>query len=92
LVRALMGLSIPATRHFYKRVTKKGISPEEDRLLAEEFRQLRRARGVPEMTIDEQWQLLAHFRRYTFCKSHAVIYALLAWQCAYAKAHKPLHF
>ncbi len=92
MVRALTGLSIPATHRFYKRATKKNVTPEEDRLLAEEFEQLCRARGVPELTIDEQWQLLAHFRRYTFCKSHAVSYALLAWQCAYAKAHKPLHF
>src|SRR5260370_32126729 len=91
MIRALTGLSIPDTHRFYKRATRR-VTEEEDRLLAEEFRQLCRGRGVPEATVAEQWLLLTHFRRYTFCKSHSVSYALLAWQCAFAKAHKPLQF
>jgi DNA polymerase III alpha subunit len=91
MIRALTGLSIPETHRFYKRATKR-VAEEEDRSLAAEFRQLCQARGVPEATIAEQWLLLTHFRRYTFCKSHAVSYALLAWQCAYAKAHRPQPF
>jgi DNA-directed DNA polymerase III PolC len=91
MIRALTGLSIPATHRFYKRATKR-VSEEEDRALAEEFRQLALARGISEATIAEQWQLLTHFRRYTFCKSHAVSYALLAWQCAFAKANRPQPF
>jgi DNA polymerase III alpha subunit len=65
---------------------------QEDRRLAEEFRQLCLARGIDEATIAEQWLLLTHFRRYTFCKSHAVSYGLIAWRCAYAKVHHPLAF
>jgi DNA polymerase-3 subunit alpha len=91
MIRALTGLTIPDTHRFYKKATKR-VSEEEDRALAAEFRQLCQARGVSEATIAEQWVLLTHFRRYTFCKSHAVSYALLAWQCAYAKAHRPQQF
>jgi DNA-directed DNA polymerase III PolC len=91
MIRALTGLSIPETHRFYKRATKR-VTAEQDRELAQEFRQLCAARGISETTIAEQWQLLTHFRRYTFCKSHAVSYALLAWQCAYAKAHLPQQF
>jgi DNA polymerase-3 subunit alpha/error-prone DNA polymerase len=91
MIRALTGLPIPDTHRFYKRATKR-VTEEEDHALAAEFRQLCQARGIPDATIAEQWLLLTHFRRYTFCKSHAVSYALLAWQCAYAKAHRPLEF
>jgi DNA-directed DNA polymerase III PolC len=91
MVRALTGLSVPETHRFYKRATKR-VPEDVDRQLAEEFRQLCLARGIPETTIAEQWLLLTHFRRYTFCKSHAVSYALIAWRCAYAKAHWPLYF
>jgi error-prone DNA polymerase len=91
MIRALTGLSVSETHRFYKRATKR-VPEDVDRQLAEEFRQLCLARGIPEATIAEQWLLLTHFRRYTFCKSHAVSYALIAWRCAYAKAHWPLHF
>ncbi len=91
MIRALTGLPIPDTHRFYKKATKR-VNEEDDRKLAEEFRQLCLARGIPEAVIAEQWRLLTHFRRYTFCKSHAVSYALLAWQCTYAKAHRPLQF
>jgi DNA-directed DNA polymerase III PolC len=91
MIRALTGLSVPDTHRFYKRATKR-VSEEEDRRLAEEFRQRCLARDILEPTIAEHWLLLTHFRRYTFCKSHAVSYGLIAWRCAYAKAHHPLHF
>jgi len=91
MIRALTGLSVPETHRFYKRATKR-VPEDVDRQLAEEFRQLCLARGIPETTIAEQWLLLTHFRRYTFCKSHAVSYGLIAWRCAYAKAHWPLYF
>jgi DNA-directed DNA polymerase III PolC len=91
MIRALTGLSVPDTHRFYKRATKR-VPEDEDRRLAAEFRELCLARGIPEQTIAEQWLLLTHFRRYTFCKSHAVSYALIAWRCAHAKAHYPAHF
>ena len=91
MIRALTGLSVPESHRFYKRATKK-VTDEQDRLLADEFRRLCAGRGVPAETVAEQWLLLTHFRRYTFCKSHAVSYALLAWQCVAAKARSPLQF
>jgi DNA polymerase III alpha subunit len=91
MIRALTGLSVPETHRFYKRATKR-VTEEVDRQLAGEFRDPCLARGIPEATISEHWQLLTHFRRYTFCRSHAVSYALIAWRCAFAKAHFPLQF
>ena len=91
MIRALTGLSVPETHRFYKKATKR-VPEDVDRQLAAEFRELCLARGIAETTIAEQWGLLTHFRRYTFCRSHAVSYALIAWRCAYAKAHYPLYF
>ena len=92
IIRALTGLSIPETHRLYKRATRKAVTEDQGRLLADEFRGLCQERGFPAETAAEHWQLLTHFRRYTFCKSHAVSYALLAWQVVAAKAHRPLQF
>jgi DNA-directed DNA polymerase III PolC len=35
---------------------------------------------------------IGRFREYSFCKAHAVSYALIAWQESYLKAHCPLAF
>jgi DNA polymerase III alpha subunit len=91
MLRALTGWSLTDTHRFYKRATKR-VDETQDRLLAEEFGLACQRRGIPEATIGEQWLLLTHFRRYNFCKSHAVSYGLLAWRCAYAKVHRPLAF
>src|SRR5262249_35731227 len=50
------------------------------------------ANGIPQAAALEQWAMLPKFNRYSFCKSHAVSYGLIAWQAAYLKAHYPLAF
>jgi DNA polymerase III alpha subunit len=40
----------------------------------------------------ELWVQLAKFNHYSFCKSHAVSYGLIAWKAASLKAHYPLYF
>jgi DNA polymerase III alpha subunit len=47
---------------------------------------------VPGALAAEQWLQLTKFRHYTFCKSHAVSYGLLAWTGAYLKRHYPVCF
>jgi DNA polymerase-3 subunit alpha len=46
----------------------------------------------PKKKAEEIWALIEPFARYGFNKSHAVAYALLAYQTAYLKAHSPVHF
>jgi DNA-directed DNA polymerase III PolC len=86
VIHLLTGLSIPDADRFRKRVTKHRTE-EEARVLGEEFRQLCLRSGVPEAVALEQWPYLARFNYYTFCKSHAVSYGLIAWTAAYLKAH-----
>ena len=38
------------------------------------------------------WAQLAKFNQYSFCKSHAVSYGLIAWQAAWLKTHHPVAF
>jgi len=91
LLRALTGLSVLEADHFFKRITKQRTEEEAARL-AEEFHEACAARGIPRAMALEQWTQLDRFKYYTFCKSHAVSYGLIAWQSAYLKAHHPLCF
>jgi DNA polymerase III alpha subunit len=90
VLRALSGLPVPDAARFYKRVAKSG--PDDEQRLAEEFFRLCAPSGLDRTALAEQWLQLSKFRHYTFCKSHAVSYGLIAWQEAYLKAHHPLCF
>lgn len=49
-------------------------------------------RKFPRRKVRELWTLMETFARYGFNKSHAVAYALVAYQTAFLKAHYPVHF
>jgi DNA-directed DNA polymerase III PolC len=91
LIQALTGLPAADADRFRKRISKHRTD-EEAETLRREFMTLCERRGVPETSLAELWQQLAKFNRYSFCKSHAVSYGLIAWQAAYLKAHHPLAF
>src|SRR5947209_11201004 len=92
VLQALTGLDVPEAYRLFKRVTKlQGGGAEADEL-GREFLEACAAQGVPGALAAEQWVQLTKFRHYTFCKSHAVSYGLLAWLGAYLKVHHPLCF
>jgi DNA polymerase III alpha subunit len=91
LIQALTGLPAAAADRFRKRISKHRTD-EEAEGLRQEFLALCARRGVPAEAVGELWVQLAKFNRYSFCKSHAVSYGLIAWQAAYLKAHHPLAF
>lgn len=49
-------------------------------------------RGLSEEIADQLWKYLLPFADYGFNKAHAAGYAVLAYKCAYLKAHYPLEF
>jgi|WetSurMetagenome_2_1015567.scaffolds.fasta_scaffold00230_12 DNA polymerase III subunit alpha len=49
-------------------------------------------RKVPEKVAQEIFDRMAKFAEYAFNKAHATVYAHVAYQCAYLKAHYPLEF
>jgi DNA polymerase III alpha subunit len=89
VVQALTGLSAAEADHFRKRIVKPATE-EEARRLKEEF--LTRCGWLPAEAVEDLWLQLSKFDRYSFCKSHAVSYGLIAWQAAWLKAHFPLAF
>jgi DNA polymerase III alpha subunit len=91
VVRALTGLSVAEADYLRKEAAKEHAADKERQLL-EEFAEACARRGVPRAVAEEQWRRLCRFRGYSFCKSHAVSYGLIAWEAAYLKAHHPLAF
>ena len=91
VLQALTGLSAPDADRFRKRVSKHRTE-KEARELTEEFLAACRGNGVARAVAADLWVQLAKFNHYSFCKSHAVSYGLIAWKAAFLKAHHPLCF
>ena len=91
VVQALTGLTAPEADRFRKRIMKHQTK-EEAMVLAQEFLQACAGNGIARPVAAEQWVQLAKFNQYSFCKSHAISYGLIAWQAVYLKAHHPLAF
>src|SRR5262249_8316576 len=91
VIHTLTGLSVTDADRFRKRIGKHRTA-EEAQVLAGEFLRACARHHVPESVAAEVWQQLGKFNHYTFCKSHAVSYGLIAWQAAYLKAHSPVSF
>jgi DNA polymerase-3 subunit alpha len=51
-----------------------------------------KANGHPEDKANKIWQDMEKFAQYAFNKSHSTCYALVAYHCAYLKAHYPSEF
>lgn len=91
VVQALTGLSPSEADHFRKRVTKTR-DPEEAAALSRAFLEACRRHGVDRQSAAQVWVQLAKFNSYSFCKSHAVSYGLIAWQAARLKVVHPAAF
>ncbi|MBI3871588.1 MAG: DNA polymerase III subunit alpha [candidate division Zixibacteria bacterium] len=50
------------------------------------------ARGVEQQTAETVFEYCATFARYGFNRAHAAAYAVLAYRCAWLKAHYPVEF
>jgi len=91
VIETLTGLPAPDADRFRKRVAKHRTE-EEARALTEEFLAACARHGTPQPVAAELWVQLAKFNHYSFCKSHAVSYGLIAWQAVSLKVHHPLAF
>jgi DNA polymerase-3 subunit alpha/error-prone DNA polymerase len=88
---ASVGMPASSADHFRKRVARHRTEAEA-RVLTEEYLETCGRNGVPRAVAAEIWVQLAKFNHYSFCKSHAVSYGLIAGQAAWLKAHHPLPF
>ncbi len=94
LIRALTGLAAAPADFLRKRIAKHQTDDEARQLRAEFLARCHQGPRphLPPALLDELWDHLSKFNRYSFCKSHAVSYGLIAWHGAYLKAHHPLAF
>ncbi len=91
VIQKLTGLSAPDADLFRRRVNKHRTEAEAWALL-NEFIALCAKQDIPAAALTEVWAQLSKFNQYSFCKSHAVSYGLIAWQSASLKAHHPIAF
>jgi DNA-directed DNA polymerase III PolC len=91
VIQALTGQSAPEADHFRKQVSKHQTA-DEALQLSRAFLQACGQNGIPRSAAEEVWVQLAKFNSYSFCKSHAVSYGLIAWEAVALKAHYPRCF
>jgi DNA polymerase III alpha subunit len=91
VIQTLTGFPAPEADRFRKQVSK-CTSDDEAATLAQTFLKACERNGVTRTAAGEVWVQLAKFNQYSFCKSHAVSYGLIAWEAALLKAHHPLCF
>ncbi|MHC4517747.1 MAG: helix-hairpin-helix domain-containing protein [Planctomycetota bacterium] len=48
--------------------------------------------GIDRECAETIWDTILRFAAYSYCKAHATVYANIAWQTAYLKAHYPPQF
>ncbi|MBI5681919.1 MAG: DNA polymerase III subunit alpha [Deltaproteobacteria bacterium] len=66
--------------------------PEDMVLQREKFIEGAKKNKIPQKTAEKIFDLMANFAGYGFNKSHSAVYALIAYQTAYLKAHWPTEF
>jgi DNA-directed DNA polymerase III PolC len=48
--------------------------------------------GIDRQSAEAVWDQILRFAAYSYCKAHATVYANIAWQTAFLKAHFPQQF
>lgn len=91
LLQGLCNLNAPEADRFRKRIAK-NHDPQLAEILRREFLAKASASGVGREELEEIWPQLEKFNQYSFCKSHAVSYGLIAWRSAWCKANEPVLF
>ncbi|GAB1433308.1 DNA polymerase III subunit alpha [Spirochaetota bacterium] len=56
------------------------------------FRDGATARGLDEKTITDLWDMICSFSGYSFVKAHSASYAMLSFQSAWLRRHRPAEF
>lgn len=91
VLETLTGYSAPQADRFRKRIARHRSGAEAEQLLAD-FLAACRQNGIGDELAGDFWVQLAKFNHYSFCKSHAVSYGLIAWRAAWLKVHQPQLF
>jgi DNA-directed DNA polymerase III PolC len=91
VAHAVAGMDL-AEADALRRAMSKKRGPREMARHMKGFVEKAMAKGVPDDTARQIWELIANFASYAYCKAHAATYGELAYQCAWLKAHFPAEF
>ncbi|MER3417400.1 MAG: hypothetical protein C4297_14495 [Gemmataceae bacterium] len=92
VIQTLTGWTAPEADRLRKEATRAEASDADLLEVARTFLTACQRRGIPRTVAEAVWVQIAKFNRYSFCKSHAVSYGLIAWELALYKANRPLDF
>ncbi|MBN1508115.1 MAG: DNA polymerase III subunit alpha [Sedimentisphaerales bacterium] len=86
------GYTVADADRFRSEVSKK-VSPSRLQAQYVDFVRVRADRaGIDRQTAETIWDEVLRFAAYSYCKAHATVYANIAWETAYLKAHYPAQF
>jgi len=86
------GYTVAEADRFRSEVSKK-VSSARVHAQYMDFVHVRAQRaGIERKTAEAIWDEVLRFAAYSYCKAHATVYANIAWQTAWMKAHYPPEF
>ena len=90
IAQAMGGFSLGQADILRKAMGKKDLDKMEQ--MRKKFMEGATQRDVPEKVAQEIFDRMAKFAQYAFNKAHATVYAHVAYQSGYLKAHYPIEF
>lgn len=86
------GYTVADADRFRSEVSKK-VSPAHLQAQYVDFvRSKAEQAGIDRRSAEAIWDEILRFAAYSYCKAHATVYANIAWETAYLKAHYPAQF
>ncbi len=86
------GYTVADADRFRSEVSKK-VSPARLQAQYVDFVRSRADRaGIDRQSAEAIWDEILRFAAYSYCKAHATVYANIAWETAFLKAHYPVAF
>ena len=88
----LAGYSLAEANQFRTEVSKKVSAVRLQRQYVDFVYTKAEQQGIDRQSAEAIWEQILKFAAYSYCKAHATVYANIAWQTAFLKAHYPQQF
>jgi len=88
----LAGYTLAEANQFRTEVSKKVSAVRLQRQYVDFVYNKAEQQGIDRHTAEAIWEQILKFAAYSYCKAHATVYANIAWQTAFLKAHYPQQF
>jgi DNA-directed DNA polymerase III PolC len=86
------GYTVAEADRFRSEVSKKVSAARMQTQYVDFVQRRAQQAGIERRTAEAIWDEVLRFAAYSYCKAHATVYANIAWQTAYLKAHYPQEF